>query len=182
MANRFSTQFPTLNTGARGGLNLDMVRNPPAAGLAYTPGVTGAAIPGAQPPSFSQGIDLGMSPQAGGGYDMGIDTGALGDVDTSKGGGSGWSWFGGKDAAGDPTNSYLGAGLNIAKGAFDAYLGYKELKVAEDTLSFQKDAFSKQFENQRSLTNTQLRDRQIARRSANKGHQAVDAYMAEHGI
>lgn len=95
-------------------------------------------------------------------------------------------WFqkyitGGKDSLG---NSYNGIApfVGLAKGGMDAYLGYQQLKLAKEALSFQKDAFSKQFENQRTLTNAQLRDRQRARNSSAGGHQSEGAYMAQNGV
>lgn len=72
---------------------------------------------------------------------------------------------------------------NLALGGFKAYTGYKQLQNMEDTLSFQKDAFSKQFENQRTLTNANLADRQ-ARRVSASGDEAmgVEEYMQKYGV
>lgn len=72
---------------------------------------------------------------------------------------------------------------NLALGGFKAYTGYKQLQNMEDTLSFQKDAFSKQFENQRTLTNANLADRQ-ARRVSASGSEAmgVEEYMQKYGV
>ena len=103
---------------------------------------------------------------------------SLGNNNTPVGDEGAWSWFGGKDQ-----NSILGTGLGLGKGAMDAYLGYQQLGVAKDALAFKKDAFSKQFGSQKQLLNTQLRDRQRARLSANPaGHQSVEQYMKESGL
>ena len=72
--------------------------------------------------------------------------------------------------------------LQLAQTGLNAYLGFKQLGQAEDTLNFQKDAFSKQFENQRTLTNAQLKDRQKARVGFNSNTQSVDSYMKENGV
>lgn len=76
--------------------------------------------------------------------------------------------------------------LQVANAGMQTYLGLKQLGVAEDSLSFQKDAFSKQFETQKQMTNTQLRDRQTRRLEASggPGHgvMGVDEYMRLNGI
>lgn len=103
-----------------------------------------------------------------------------GDIGTN---GSAWSLFGGKDKFGNETKSGLGTGLGVAKGLADTYLGFEQLGLAKDSLAFSKDAFSKQFENQRRSLNTQLRDRQKARLSADPtGHQSVEEYMKQSGL
>lgn len=72
--------------------------------------------------------------------------------------------------------------FNLAKTGAQTYLGLKQLGVAEDTLDFQKNAFSKQFGNQASLVNTQLRDRQRARVARNPGAISVDEYMRQNAV
>ena len=149
---------------------------PDAGGIQYQPGmITGqfegntglAGSPTGMPtsPGLNPELTSPIVPQAGG-----------------VAGGSGYSLFGTKDDFGNETKSSLGAGLGVAKGLFDAYLGYKNLAVAEDTLDFNKEAFSKQFENQKKTINTRYKDRQIARRSAGSSYQDVDSYMAENKL
>jgi hypothetical protein len=53
----------------------------------------------------------------------------------------------------------LGAGSALLNG----YTGFQNMKLAKDTLDFQKNAFSKQFENQRTLVNNEIRDREAVR-------------------
>ena len=73
--------------------------------------------------------------------------------------------------------------LNMGSSLLNGYLGFKQLGLAEDNLNFQKDAFSKQFENQRTLTNSELRDRQAARVASNPtAYQSVDDYMKANAV
>ena len=79
---------------------------------------------------------------------------------------SDWSWFGGKDVAGDATNSYLGTGLSVAQGALGAWMGMKQLELGQDSLSMQKDQFNKNFTMQQDSYNRQLADQATARASS----------------
>ena len=97
----------------------------------------------------------------------------------------GWftTLFGGRDANGFQTSGVVSPAVSAFSSGMQAYLGAQNLKLAKKSLAFQKDAFSKQFENQRRLINTQLEDRQRARVSANPGaYQSVDEYMKQHGV
>lgn len=97
--------------------------------------------------------------------------------------GSSWSLWGGRNEQGFDTNSIVGTGVDLGMSALDAYLGLKQLGVAEDALDFQKGAFSQQFNINKALTESQLRDRQRARLSANPtGYKSVEEYMKEVGI
>lgn len=98
-----------------------------------------------------------------------------------------WASFsnmlGGTDAQGNKTNGLIPTGLGVAKGIADSWLAMQQLDLAKDSFSFQKDAFNKQYENQRTLTNSRLEDRQHARLSANPdGYQSVGDYMNKHGV
>ncbi len=79
-----------------------------------------------------------------------------------------------------------GTALNLANSAGNMYLGLKNLGVAEDTLKFQKNAFSKQFDAQRQTINTHLADRQRARLSAASGDTShtlsVEDYMRQNAV
>lgn len=84
---------------------------------------------------------------------------------------------------GDTTMGWGNALLDLGKAGMQGYLGLQQLGVAKDNLQFQKDAFSKQFENQRSLTNTEMQDRQNARNAASPGqYQDTATYMKQHGV
>ena len=105
-------------------------------------------------------------------------------------GGHGWfskeGLFGGKNEDGSSFNGWGGSAIGLATGAMNAYLGMKNLGIMEDSLKFQKNAFSKQFENQRITTNTALRDRQQRRVDAqgrpNSSVMSVDEYMRLNGV
>jgi len=93
------------------------------------------------------------------------------------------SFLGGKGTDGFQTMGWGPALFNVGKSIFDGWMGMQKLDLAKDSLNFQKDAFSKQFENQRSLTNSQLQDRQAARVAADpRGYQAVDEYMRQNRV
>lgn len=81
-----------------------------------------------------------------------------------------------------PMNA-LGLGLGLFQGVSGLIGGNKELRMARDALNFQKDAFNKNFENQRKLTNASLEDRQRARVAGNPGaYMSVEEYMQKYGV
>lgn len=105
------------------------------------------------------------------------------------GGNGGGSWFDfgnflpWKDASGASGMGWGMPLLGMGKSIFDGWLGMEKLDLAKDSLNFQKDAFSKQFENQRTLTNAELRDRQRARVASNPtAYQSVDEYMKANQV
>jgi len=96
------------------------------------------------------------------------------------------------------TTDVLGDSLNIGNGLsgmekfqvgakglnsiLQGFLGLKQLNLANDQLKFQKDAFNKNFDSQRRLTNAELRDRQATRNIDVAGSTPVDEYMNKYGI
>ena len=92
------------------------------------------------------------------------------------------SVLGGRDANGNMGIGWGSALLDVAKAGMSGWLGMQQLNLAKDNLSFQKDAFSKQFENQRTLTNAELSDRQNARVAATPGTMSTEEYMKAHGV
>jgi len=93
------------------------------------------------------------------------------------------SFLGGKGTDGFQSMGWGPALFNVGKSIFDGWMGMQKLDLAKDSLNFQKDAFSKQFETQRALTNSQLQDRQAARVAADpRGYQAVDEYMRQNRV
>ena len=94
---------------------------------------------------------------------------------------SNWLW-GGKGSDGTRTPAGFSTLFDVAKTGLNAYGGFKQLGLAEDSLNFQKDAFSKQFANQSKLVNSQLRDRQQARLDRNPNNVSVDDYMKQYGV
>jgi len=97
------------------------------------------------------------------------------------------SWMDNAFGFTNPDNGYKTGGwaspvLQTATAGMNAYLGLQQLNLMKDNLAFQKDAFSKQFENQRTTTNTQLADRQNARNASGSGYESTDSYMKNHGV
>lgn len=93
------------------------------------------------------------------------------------------SLMGFKDPTGFQTMGWGPAVFGMGKSLFDGWLGMEKLDLAKDSLNFQKDAFSKQFENQRTLTNAELRDRQAARVASNPtDYASVADYMRQNGV
>jgi hypothetical protein len=89
-----------------------------------------------------------------------------------------WSWDGafGRDGWAMPA-------IGTISGLANTWLGFKQLGIAEDSLDFQKGAFSKQFEANKQLTNSRLSDRQRARIASNpEAYQDHDSYMASWGV
>jgi len=72
--------------------------------------------------------------------------------------------------------------LQLGKSGLDIWLGMQKLGLAKDDLKFQKDAFSKQFDTQKTLTNTEMEDRQRARVSFSPAAESVDSYMARNRV
>lgn len=77
----------------------------------------------------------------------------------------------------------IGAGLQGLGALGSMFTGYKQYGLAKDQLKFQKEAFNKNFENQKKLTNARLEDRQRQRHAANPYMNArPEDYMAKHGV
>ena len=81
-----------------------------------------------------------MTDTIGSNYDFISDLGPAGS-------GRDWGqfWLGGTNKDGSSSTGAAMPALQLASGAMKTWLGLKQLGVAEDTLDFQKDAFSKQF-------------------------------------
>lgn len=85
--------------------------------------------------------------------------------------------FGYKDPkTGTDFGGYATPALGLAQGAMKTWLGLKQLGIAEESLSFEKEAFSKQFGAQRTLTNAELESRQ--RRAADRNIENKDLFSA----
>ena len=124
----------------------------------YTLGAS--AYPGGAAPAFQ--TNLAPTNLAGGGGN----------------GAGGWSWLGNRDQQG-----VLGPAIAGVSALGSLYLGMKQYNLAKDSLAFQKDAFAKNFETQKTLTNSQLEDRQRARVASNAGaYQSVGDYMNQNGV
>jgi len=102
-------------------------------------------------------------------------------------GGSQGNSFGGmlssKGADGSVTQGWGGQALGAATGLANAYTGFKNLKIAKDTLKFNKDKFAKNYDAQKRTTNASLEDRQRGRVASNAGaYESVGSYMDKNGI
>lgn len=73
--------------------------------------------------------------------------------------------------------------LSVAQGAFNAWMGMKQYGLAKAQLAESKQQFNLNYDAQRTTTNAQLRDRQMARVASNPGaYQSVGDYMQLNGI
>ena len=105
------------------------------------------------------------------------DATGFGDSDTFA------KLWGGKLEDGTQVNGIGSTLINTGLGAWNAWNGMQQLDLAKEQFAFQKDAFNKQYNNQRKLTNARLRDRQNARlAAAPNGYQSTDAYMKQNGV
>lgn len=76
-----------------------------------------------------------------------------------------------------------GAALGAAQGLFSGYLGMKQYGLAKEKLAESKRQFELNYGAQKSLTNSQLEDRQRARVASNAGaYQSVGDYMDKNGV
>lgn len=76
-----------------------------------------------------------------------------------------------------------GAAIGVGTGLVNAFMGMQQLKVAKQALSQSKDQFNRNFEAQRTSTNTQLEDRQRARVASNAGaYESVGSYMDRNAV
>lgn len=87
------------------------------------------------------------------------------------------------DANGIEHGGYGQLALGGFTGLANLYMGLKNFGLAEDMFKENKRQFNLNFEAQRSLTNTSLRDRQAARVASNPtAYQSVGDYMKDNGI
>lgn len=77
---------------------------------------------------------------------------------------------------------WAGPALQGAQTLANLYMGMKQYGLAKDQLNFQKDAFNKQYEANRSMTNSRLEDRQARRVLENPNATGVAEYMSKWGV
>lgn len=71
----------------------------------------------------------------------------------------------------------------LATAGIGAYNAYNTTKMAKDQFDFQKQAWNKNYETNKNLTNASLSDRQAARVASNpSAYQSVDSYMKKYGV
>lgn len=90
---------------------------------------------------------------------------------------TGIQWLNTRDQQG-----ILGPLLQGAGSLANLYMGMKQYGLAKDQLNFQKDAFNKQYDANRSLTNSRLEDRQARRVLENPNATGVAEYMSKWGV
>ncbi len=113
---------------------------------------------------------------------QGVDMGNLGNLNYQPQGSSFMEgMLGSKNKAG-----WAGTALGLASAGMQTYLGLKNLGVMKDSLKFQKDSFTKQFDIQKSEVNRRLEDRQKMRVEAaggpNENISSVDDYMNKNRV
>jgi hypothetical protein len=143
-------------------------------------------VPGAYKPLYPNALGVGNN--------VATQVANAGTGGAAKPAGAWWnpfSWndeqkldmWGGKDADGNMINGTLTSMAAVGKGLADSWLGMQQLDLGQEQLAFQKNAFNQNFQNQRTLTNASLQDRQAARVAANpNGYQSVGDYMKENGV
>ena len=70
---------------------------------------------------------------------------------------------------GNQVNGMGGLALNSLTGLGNLYMGMKQYGLAKDQLQFSKDAFNRNYDAQRTMTNNQIRSQNFARNAANPG-------------
>lgn len=91
--------------------------------------------------------------------------------------------LGSKAADGTSTMGLGSLAIGGASALGNLYMGMKQYGLMEDQLSFAKDSFNKNWEAQKTTTNSQLEDRQAARVASNSSaYQSVGDYMKKNGI
>jgi len=154
----------------------------------------GQAMPAMpQMPQSSGGFDLAPLSQNFGEYGFVHPTDGVNPVGAAAAGGGGFmggisDWFNdnsflGSTKDGVKTPGWGSAALGIGQGLMGAYLGMKQYGLAKDTLKFNKEMFSKNYDAQKRTTNASLEDRQKARIASNAGaYESVGSYMDKNGI
>lgn len=84
------------------------------------------------------------------------------------------------------TGASFGGWAPVALGGLgqlvNGFMAMKNYGLAKDQLRFQKDAYTKNYENQRKLTNMELADREERRRAARGMAFDRQAWLKENGI
>ena len=128
----------------------------------------------------------GYSPVVPESYGMSlIPANGMPDAGTAAtGGGMLSSFFRSKDpTTGLSSGGWGEAGLGIAQGFGNAYMGMQQFGLAKKALAQSKDQFERNYAAQRNTTNASLEDRQRARVASNaSAYQSVGDYMNKNRI
>ena len=89
--------------------------------------------------------------------------------------------FGGTAQDGMKTNGFISPTADLLKAGFGAFLGSKQLGIAEDQLDFTKSAFNKNYAAQKNTTNSQLAG-MYERQDSARGTNTADEKMKQFGI
>ena len=94
-----------------------------------------------------------------------------------------WTMTPTKNAQGISSGGQWGTLLGAAQGIGNLYLGMQQFGLAKDQLNFSKESWTKNYEANKGITNSQLADRQHARVASNPGaYQSVGEYMNKYGV
>jgi len=119
--------------------------------------------------------DPAFSASVAGATGQGSILGSLG----AEGGASIWDNFLTKDG----NQGWGGMAMGGAQGLANLFMGMKQYGLAKKTLAQNKEQFERNYAAQRTLTNSQLEDRQRARVAANSGaYESVGSYMDRNGV
>lgn len=92
-------------------------------------------------------------------------------------------FLGSKDANGIETQGWGGLALGGLQGVANLWMGMQQYNLAKETLAQNKEQFNRNYEAQRTTTNTALEDRQRARVASNPGaYQSVSSYMDQNRV
>ena len=113
----------------------------------------------------------------GNGLRLGDTSDLLPDILKTKSDSGGWSLFGNATQPGQFGNIVGGA-----LGAGKLFMGMQQYGLAKEQLAQSKEQYAKNYAAQKSMTNSALSDRQVARNAAGPGYQDTAGYMAQYGI
>ena len=138
------------------------------------------------PTSFDATSSALSKGYAGGSLDLSNPMSSFGSSLTSKinaASSSSPSWFSSLGDFASKNKGLIHDVSGLAQAGLGAFNAWNSNQVAKDQLKFQKEAFGKQYEAQKGLTNSQLADRQ-RRRVAEQPNLAlgVDEYMNKYGV
>lgn len=131
------------------------------------------------------GIDFGVSPAAASTFNPALNVDqnfASAMQNTGNSPFLSMDSFAGKMGPNGWTPGWGMQGLEVLSGLAGAWNGMQQLDLAKDQFAFQKQAYTKNYENQKKLTNARLEDRQKARRSFSSAHEDEESYMARNRI
>lgn len=92
-------------------------------------------------------------------------------------------WLGGTNENGTTNAGIIPTGINALTGLTSAYLGWKQMNLAQDQLQQNKKIFNLNFQQQANTVNRDLEDRQRARVASNPGaYESVGDYMNKNKV